>query len=203
MRTIVIVLAVIKFCCGENQSYCWTYHGNICKNYLSNKIVSYHNMAYLNEEITTGLWTEMIEPLQEPCRRAAEKLLCLYAFPDCNVDTALPLCHEDCIAARQLFCYKEWAFIEDKKTNGVFYKSRGHFRLPLCEELPKYDIVNNTATCTYAGLVDLKEEEVTRKYLFIMHESLLKFLTLAISIQFRTVRNFPYIMNNQSNLTYN
>lgn len=90
-------------------------------------------------------------------------MLCFYAFPDCHLDNPLPLCHEDCTAVKQLFCYKEWALIEDRKANNIIVKSRGHFRLPVCEKLPKYEIVNNTATCSYAGLVELKEDEITRK----------------------------------------
>lgn len=74
---------------------------------------------------------------------------------------ALPLCYEDCIAVQQLFCYKEWALLEDNKSRGIYFKSRGHFQLPICEELPKYAVENNTATCTYAGLIDIQPNEVT------------------------------------------
>ena len=52
--------------------------------------------GWLNEQITQSLWTELIGKLQEPCRSAAESLLCKYAFPDCVLDEGaaigLPLC---------------------------------------------------------------------------------------------------------------
>lgn len=94
-----------------------------------------------------------------------QKLLCVYAFPECHMDTLLPLCYEECVAVRQLFCYKEWALIEDNKSRGIYFTSRGHFELPDCEKLPKYKIENNIATCSYAGLIDINSAEVTCKYL--------------------------------------
>ncbi|KAJ3623044.1 hypothetical protein MTP99_019302 [Tenebrio molitor] len=159
MYIFVILLAVLEFCNGETQS-CGPYHGNICKNYRNGKIVWYNNSGgFENEEITKGLWGEVIERLEEPCRRAAEKLLCFYAFPDCDLNSFLPLCHEDCIAVKQLFCYKEWAHIEERKKNGYMLTSRGHFRLPVCEALPHNSVKNNT--CSYAGLTELKQDEIT------------------------------------------
>ncbi|XP_008193390.1 tyrosine-protein kinase transmembrane receptor Ror2 [Tribolium castaneum] len=163
MYLLVILLVVFSISNGEIQSYCGIYGGKICENYVGHsKMVWFNNSGgFENEEITKALWREVIETFNEPCRRAAEKLLCFYAFPDCYLGNPLPLCHEDCIAVKQLFCYKEWAHIEDRKSNGFVFKSRGHFRLPVCEKLPKYQIVNNTATCSYAGLVELKVDEIT------------------------------------------
>lgn len=47
---------------------------------------------------------ELIETLQEPCRAAAEAMLCHYAFPDCSIKAGeaagLPLCYEDCVAIK-------------------------------------------------------------------------------------------------------
>ena len=47
---------------------------------------------------------ELIETLQEPCRAAAEAMLCHYAFPDCSIQAGeaagLPLCYEDCVAIK-------------------------------------------------------------------------------------------------------
>lgn len=75
--------------------------------------------------------------------------------------TPLPLCYEDCVAVKQLFCYQDWALIEDNKNRGIYFKSRGHFELPDCEKLPKYSLENGTATCTYAGLTEINQSEVT------------------------------------------
>ncbi|KAJ8984254.1 hypothetical protein NQ317_007486 [Molorchus minor] len=147
---------------AETQGYCGVYHGNICRKHIDTiRSVWYNKSGGLeNEEITTGLWEELIVTLQEPCRSAADKLLCVFAFPECTTDNKpLPLCYEDCIAVKELFCYKEWAHIEDKKAQGIFIKARGYFRLPDCSVLPKYS--NNSASCSYAGLIEMKEDEIT------------------------------------------
>lgn len=148
---------------GDGQGFCGPYNGKICKKYVDNtKNVWYNNSGgYENEEITSKLWQEILITYEEPCRSAAENLLCTYAFPECNVDQPLPLCYEDCVAVKELFCYKEWAFIEEKKKSGVIIQSRGHFRLPDCNELPKHNKESKNVTCAYAGLVDMKPDEVT------------------------------------------
>ncbi|XP_028148238.1 tyrosine-protein kinase transmembrane receptor Ror2 [Diabrotica virgifera virgifera] len=161
MYRLFALLFFIKSTHTLSEGYCASYHGNICKNYiLSTKQVWYNNSGgYENELITTALWDEIIVPLEEPCRSAAEKLLCFYAFPDCNISKPLPLCYEDCVAVKQLFCYKDWALIEDKKEQGIFVKSRGHFRLPDCAGFPKFN--KDMVECSYAGLTELKLDEIT------------------------------------------
>ncbi|CAH2018064.1 unnamed protein product [Acanthoscelides obtectus] len=163
---IFLLLLSLKIVSSTTDGYCGVYQGKICKKYVDNtKRVwfnwSDHNTSggYENEVITAGLWEELIVTLDEPCRSAAEKLLCIYAFPECNVSKPLPLCYEDCVAVNKLFCYKEWAEVEDKKERGVFIKSRGHFRLPDCSILPKYS--NKTALCSYAALTEMQEDEIT------------------------------------------
>lgn len=161
MYSILTFIFLIHGFRAELQGYCGVYNGNICKKYVENtKRVWYNNSGgYENEVISTGLWEELIVTLEEPCRSAAEKLLCVYAFPECNIDKPLPLCHEDCVAVKELFCYKEWALLEDKKAQGVFIKSRKHFRLPDCSVLPFF--TNKTVGCSYAGLIEMKEDEIT------------------------------------------
>ena len=94
-------------------------------------------------------------------------MLCNYAFPDCVIlsgDAAgLPLCYEDCIALRQHFCYSEWTHIVKQKERGINYKSRGHFRLPDCDSLPRIGVTNNT--CTKTGITDMRWDLVTSKQL--------------------------------------
>lgn len=68
---------------------------------------------------------------------------------------------------KQLFCYQDWALIEDNKSRGIYFKSRGHFELPDCEKLPKYNVENGTASCTYAGLTEINQSEVTCMFLFL------------------------------------
>lgn len=95
-----------------------------------------------------------------------QKLLCTYSFPQCQLRNgyavALPLCAEDCLAVRQLFCYNDWALIEDNKQRGIYFKSRGHFQLPDCESLPIFQGTNPPA-CSHAKLTEMKMEEVTCK----------------------------------------
>jgi receptor tyrosine kinase len=75
----------------------------------------------------------------------------------------LPLCYEDCIATQQLYCYNDWVLIEEKKQRGLYLKTRGHFRLPECEELPRYNKSAKIPTCSYVGLTEINPNEVSCK----------------------------------------
>lgn len=90
-----------------------------------------------------------------------QKLLCMYAFPQCSESVGLPLCYEDCMAVRQEFCLVDWALIEENKKRKSYIRSRGHFTLPDCESLPR--ISQTTATCSNAHLTDMNPELITRK----------------------------------------
>nr|CAD7258420.1 unnamed protein product [Timema shepardi] len=210
--------------------YCAPYNGKVCKHFLNGTGSVWFNISHeyaggwLNEQITAGLWDEMITSLKEPCRSAAElfsrfaavlqtnekgklqehlkrfseavkscksfscshcfnvifhlfdlqhtgeievrisKLLCTYAFPQCvlrdSYPVGLPLCAEDCVAVRQLFCYNDWALIEDNKHRGIYFKSRGHFQLPNCETLPGFR-GSTQSICSNARLTEMKVDEVT------------------------------------------
>ena len=73
MYILVFLLVFLKLCNGDSDGYCGTYNNGICKNYIGYKIVWYNNSgAWANEVITKALWTEVIETLNEPCRKAAE-----------------------------------------------------------------------------------------------------------------------------------
>ncbi|GFV01577.1 tyrosine-protein kinase transmembrane receptor Ror2 [Trichonephila clavipes] len=153
------------------QGYCSLYTGSTCRKYLPSSGLVYYNFSTdgsatpINEQITQGLWKEVISSLLEPCRTAAETLLCHYAFPACEwIDGfaySKPLCREDCIAVQDLFCYNEWAMIEDNKQRGIYFKSRGHFRLPDCNALPERGNSSSSGVCSHAHLTDIIEEEVT------------------------------------------
>ncbi|XP_055933325.1 tyrosine-protein kinase transmembrane receptor Ror2-like isoform X1 [Argiope bruennichi] len=150
--------------------YCAPYTGQICRRYLNGSGHVYYNFTSenhpipLNEQITAELWSELISSLLEPCRSAAEVVLCSYAFPKCEwmdgVARLKPLCREDCIAIKELFCYNEWALVEDNKQRGIFFKSRGHFRLPDCNTLPPLSKTGKE-TCSNAHLTDMREDEIT------------------------------------------
>lgn len=100
-----------------------------------------------------------------------QKLLCTYAFPQCGMKNGysigLPLCYEDCVAVRDLFCYNNWALIELDKQKGKFLKSRGHFSLPNCDTLPKYNFDEKTPSCSYARLTEIKKDEITCKWICV------------------------------------
>ena len=73
----------------------------------------------------------------------------------------LPLCYEDCVAVRETFCFNDWAVLILNKQKGIFLKSRGHFSLPNCEELPKYNFNETAPSCSTASLTEMKKDEVT------------------------------------------
>lgn len=154
---------------GTEKGSCAPYNGKICRQYLSGagqRYIVSSDGGVTNEQITAGLWEEMIQGFKEPCRSAAEKLLCMYAFPQCLIRdievVALPICAEDCIAVRQLFCHNDWAYIDEKKKKNISFKSRGHFELPVCEVLPKFrGSPPESPSCSHARLTEMKHEEKT------------------------------------------
>lgn len=154
------------------SGYCAPYTGSVCRRYIPIHSLVYYNFTTddygthipLNEQITQGLWSELISSLQEPCRSAAETLLCYYAFPQCEWTQGYPmskaLCKEDCIAVRESLCNREWALLEDNKQKGIYFKSRGHFRLPDCDLLESHANLSDPP-CSHASLTELKQDEVT------------------------------------------
>ncbi|KAM7344842.1 neurospecific receptor kinase isoform 2-T3 [Cochliomyia hominivorax] len=153
---------------SEEKGYCAPYNGKICKNFITHQVWYSREDptgGWKNEQITTALWEELIKDLTGLCRTAAEKLLCTYAFPRClmenGVTIKLPLCYEDCSAIHLQYCYNDWVLIEEKKERNIFIKSRGHFRLPNCSILPKYNSTAKKPICSYVGLTEINEEEVS------------------------------------------
>ncbi|CAG2171623.1 unnamed protein product, partial [Oppiella nova] len=154
------------------SGYCAPYSGTVCRRYIPNNSLVYFNLTTddfgvhipLNEMIAQNLWTELISSLQEPCRSAAETLFCNYAFPQCHYTQGSPvsktLCREDCIAVRESLCNREWALLEDNKQKGIFFKSRGHFRLPDCDLLPSHANLTDPP-CSHASLTVLQTDQVT------------------------------------------
>lgn len=176
------------------EGFCAPYTGKVCRSFIRSSQVWFSrvdpNYGWENEKITAGLWEEMIAGLSGLCRNAAEvncfkspldtctlhrilisplqKLLCAYAFPQCIIKDGttlkLPLCYEDCVATHSQFCYNDWALIEDRKQKDIFFKTRGHFRLPVCDELPRYNRSARPATCSYVGLTEMEPDEITCEY---------------------------------------
>ena len=154
-----------------SKGYCAPYNGQICKQFLQGRGLVWFNISqdssggWLNEQVTQNIYDDLVQKLEEPCKSAAESLLCKYAFPDCvlneGVAVGLPICYEDCIAIRNHFCFNDWALIEDNKRRGQFVQSRGHFRLPKCEKLPKYN--NATKVCTKSSVTTMNWDLATSK----------------------------------------
>lgn len=74
---IVFVFWFCGFVEGENeqneQGMCAQYRGKICKNYIGTRQVWFPlSGGLVNENITKGLWEEMISGLKEPCQSAAK-----------------------------------------------------------------------------------------------------------------------------------
>ena len=95
---------------GRVRGYCAPYNGAVCRNYIVGRGLVWFNISqdnaggWRNEEITLAIKQELVNTLQEPCRAAAEAMLCHYAFPDCSIKAGeaagLPLCYEDCVAIK-------------------------------------------------------------------------------------------------------
>lgn len=73
------------------SGYCAPYIGNICRKHVPRNSLVFYNLSdaddfanNVNEQIVASLWSELIGLLQEPCKSAAEKMLCFYAFPQCQ-----------------------------------------------------------------------------------------------------------------------
>ncbi len=82
--------------CYRPKDYCAPYNGTVCEKYVGNRLVYYRGYGKSNDGIVLALLKEMVATFDEFCRPAAEKLLCHYAFPDCDttedIPAYLPLC---------------------------------------------------------------------------------------------------------------
>lgn len=76
----------------------------------------------------------------------------------------------DCIAAEKLYCYNDWVLIDQNKERGKYLKNRGHFRLPECDELPRYNRSSKIPTCSYVGLTEMNQAEITCEWNFICRD---------------------------------
>ena len=156
-----------------SMGYCAPYNGKVCRKFLQGRGLVWFNVSsddsggWLNEQIAENLWHEVVAKLDEPCKSAAEALLCKYAFPDCvlrdGVSVGLPICRQDCVALRNHFCFNAWAMIQENKRNGIFVDSRGHFRLPKCERLPKFRGEGKKKTCTRSDVTAMKYDQTTKE----------------------------------------
>jgi len=74
----LLTFSTIIFCTDADSKfgYCQPYNGKVCRKYLSDASFVHYEWvggdSMRNEEITKGLWEELIVTLKEPCRSAAE-----------------------------------------------------------------------------------------------------------------------------------
>ena len=125
---------------------------SFCHDYVSVKLLLFHNLKCKLKKLCHNI--------------LLQAMLCHYAFPDCVIKSGdaagLPLCYEDCVALKQHFCYSEWTNIVKQKERGISLRSRGHFRLPDCENLPRIGVTNNT--CTKTGITDMRWDLATSEH---------------------------------------
>ena len=63
---------------AASKGYCALYNGQVCRKYLNGRGLVFYNVSqdnsggWLNEKITSDIWHEHIEKLDEPCKSAAE-----------------------------------------------------------------------------------------------------------------------------------
>ncbi|XP_014662192.1 PREDICTED: muscle, skeletal receptor tyrosine protein kinase-like [Priapulus caudatus] len=127
------------------RGVCAVYNGTVCRNYLGGQEVflssMYEDPAQVQENTTKGLWEELLSTTSAKCREPSEKMLCRYAFPNCDTSkgfpVAKPLCKEECLLVRDTLCRIEWQTVVNNKNNGMFLRNRGDFRMPDCETLPR------------------------------------------------------------------
>ncbi|KAK6179193.1 hypothetical protein SNE40_011609 [Patella caerulea] len=154
------------------NGHCAEYNGTICRDILGSQPVfyntSYYNNTYhMNEDIVVRLLKEMKEKrlFDSMCKVPAKKLLCHYAFPDCDnigdPTPPYPLCRESCLAVKDLLCYKQWNLILENKTDGIYFRNRAHFRLPNCQELPS--MWDSASKCTDGHLFEKRLDEVSNE----------------------------------------
>ena len=64
---------------------------------------------------------------------------------------SLIICALLSMATKQLFCVDDWAQLESNKQRGFYLGSRGHFRLPRCETLPRIGSRSSFMASSHSG----------------------------------------------------
>ena len=68
------------------QGFCSRYDGRVCRKHLGSLGLVWYNISssnmggWLNEKITSEIWTEMINNFREPCRTTAEVNIYVIVF---------------------------------------------------------------------------------------------------------------------------
>ncbi|XP_063278292.1 muscle, skeletal receptor tyrosine-protein kinase isoform X3 [Prinia subflava] len=150
-----------------DAGYCSTYRGEVCSAILAKNALVFFNSSYADPEETQELlvhtaWTEL-KMVSSFCQPAAESLLCNYIFQECNPSGAgpapKPLCRENCLAVKDLYCFKEWLSMEENSQKGIYKPGLMLLTLPECNKLPS--LHQNPSSCTRIPFFDFKKENIT------------------------------------------
>ncbi|XP_014739592.1 PREDICTED: muscle, skeletal receptor tyrosine-protein kinase isoform X1 [Sturnus vulgaris] len=150
-----------------DTGYCSTYRGEVCSAILAKNALVFFNSSYADPEETQELlvhtaWTEL-KMVSSFCQPAAESLLCNYIFQECNPSGAgpapKPVCRENCLAVKDLYCFKEWLSMEENSQKGIYKPGLMLLTLPECNRLPS--LHQNPSSCTRIPFFDFKKENIT------------------------------------------
>ncbi|XP_032857428.1 muscle, skeletal receptor tyrosine-protein kinase isoform X3 [Tyto alba] len=137
-----------------DAGYCSTYRGEVCSTILAKNALVFFNSSYADPEETQELlvhtaWTEL-KMVSSFCQPAAESLLCNYIFQECNPSGAgpapKPVCRENCLAVKDLYCFKEWLSMEENSQKGIYKPGLMLLTLPECNRLPS--LHQDPSACT-------------------------------------------------------
>ncbi|XP_042685380.1 muscle, skeletal receptor tyrosine-protein kinase isoform X3 [Centrocercus urophasianus] len=138
-----------------DAGYCSTYRGEVCSAILSRNALVFFNSSYADPEETQELlvhtaWTEL-QMVSSFCQPAAESLLCNYIFQECKPSgvgpTPKPICRENCLAVKDLYCFKEWLSMEENSQRGIYKPGLMLLALPECNRLPS--LHQDPSACTH------------------------------------------------------
>ncbi|XP_054034252.1 muscle, skeletal receptor tyrosine-protein kinase isoform X1 [Dryobates pubescens] len=150
-----------------DSGYCSTYRGEVCSAILAKNALVFFNSSYADPEETQELlvhtaWTEL-KMVSSFCQPAAESLLCNYIFQECNPSGAgpapKPVCRENCLAVKDLYCFKEWLAMEENSQKGIYKPGLMLLTLPECNRLPS--LHQDPNACTHIPFFDFKKENIT------------------------------------------
>ncbi|XP_054253393.1 muscle, skeletal receptor tyrosine-protein kinase isoform X1 [Indicator indicator] len=150
-----------------DAGYCSTYRGEVCSAILVKNALVFFNSSYADPEETQELlvhtaWTEL-KMVSSFCQPAAESLLCNYIFQECNPSGAgpapKPVCRENCLAVKDLYCFKEWLAMEESSQKGIYKPGLMLLTLPECNRLPS--LHQDPNACTHIPFFDFKKENIT------------------------------------------
>ncbi|XP_005154902.1 muscle, skeletal receptor tyrosine-protein kinase isoform X2 [Melopsittacus undulatus] len=150
-----------------DAGYCSVYRGEVCSGILAKDALVFFNSSYADPEETQELlvhtvWTEL-KMVSSFCQPAAESLLCNYIFQECNPSGAgpapKPMCRENCLAVKDLYCFKEWFSMEENSQKGIYKPGLMLLTLPECNRLPS--LHQDPSACTRIPFFDFKKENIT------------------------------------------